>query len=216
MENQLKITGIIDATKNLVLGLGDHVKADTKTNGKKRRLDTVVFVLTTLATRAYDGATSAPTQMSLADKLKMKGFMALNGTDANLVDYSVRNNSYYFEVPKNVLEELVGQKYEDIDFESLLGKDANQEFVAFKEVPHRVRVDEVVASTFAVLPESEKANYQEKQLPNGTKLTKGGEQIFRATFLDEQSWGIEDSVLKQDQDLSLATQKAEADLVGKA
>lgn len=216
MENQLKITGIIDATKNLVLGLGDNVKADVKTNGKKRRLDTVVFVLTTLAKRAYDGATSAPTQMSLADKLKMKGFMALNGTDANLVDYSVRNNSYYFEVPKNVLEELVGKSYEDIDFESLLGKDANQEFVAFQEVPHKVRVDEVTASTLAVLPESERANYQEKQLPNGMKLTKGGEQIFRATFLDEVSWGTEDSPLKQDQDLSIATQKAEAALVGKA
>lgn len=216
MENQLKISGIIDATKNLVLGLGDNVKADVKTNGKKRRLDTVVFVLSTFAKREYDGETSAPTRLSLAGKLRMKGFMPLPGAETSTVDYSVRNNSYYYEVPKNVLEELVGQKYEDIDFESLLGKDANQEFVAFRETPHRVRVDEVLASRFDKLLESEKPNYQEKQLPNGTKLTKDGEQIFRATFLDELSWGIEDVVLKQDQDLSIATQKAEADLVGKA
>lgn len=213
---KLTITGIIDATKNLVLGLGDHVKADIKTNGKKRRLDTVIFVLTTLATRTREDGAGASTPVSLAAKYIMKGFRALNGTDANLVDYSTRNNSYYLEVPKNVLAELVGQPYEEIDFNSLLGKDANQEFVAFKEVPHRVRVDEVSAEVFAGMPATDQANYQEKQLPNGTKLTNGGMQIFRATFLDEQSWGTEDIVLKQDQDLSLATQKAEANLVGKA
>lgn len=215
MKNQLIITGIIDATKNLVAGLGESVNATTKSNGKQRRLDTVVFVLTTFAERTMDGVQSVAPQMSIADKLKMKGFMALNGTEAN-ADYSVRRNSYYYEVPKLVLEELIGVAYDELDLESLLGKDANVEFKAFVDAPHRVRTEDILAEVWDNLPASQKANFQEKQLPNGTKLTNGGQQIFRATFLDEVAFEIEDVVLKQDQDLSVAKQKAEQNLAGKA
>lgn len=207
INNKLEISGIIDSAKGLVLGnFGEQVSATHNSKGKARRLDTVVFVLTSLVKKEYEGEAKAPVQMSLADKLRMKGFMEAKGGSS--VDYSVRKNSYWFEVPKNVFEELVGTSYEDTDLTSLVGSDANQTFSAFVETPHKVRRDDILAETFNALSETEKANYQAKEA-NGTLLTSGGQQIYTATFLDEVAWGMEDSTIKQEQDLSLSAQKAQ-------
>lgn len=192
------ITGIIDAAANKVLGLGAEVKANVNSKGKARNLNTVLFFLATPSTREMKGERKPQARLSLADQLRMKGYMAAKGTES--VDYSTRNTTTVFEVPKNIFAELVGTSYEDTNLESLLNVDANEEFAAFKENPHFVWNEEITADEYDNLSEGDKLSYQPKRAgSNGLPLTHNGQQIYRKTSLAEVAWGVEDVFLAHEQ-----------------
>lgn len=201
--SKLTIVAIIDSTRNQVLGLSSEVSATTKSNGKQRNPNTVIFHLRTLRERVNTSESAAPA-MSLADKLRIQAYSADKGVELN-ADYSEAKNDFVYEFPKSGLKALIGKSYEEItDWNEFLNADANKVFEAFKAEPQRIRVKEIVASTFAGLPESTKTSYQAKRAgAEGAMLTHNGEQIYRTTMIVDASSELEDVILSHEQDLRI-------------
>ena len=203
----LTVTAIIDASKGLVLGLGAEVQASTNKAGKARNLNTVIFFLSTMVDRpAVEGGTKQ-VEMSLAERLRMEAYMKAKGATAN-ADYSKKNNSVVFEIPKSGFEAIIGTSYEDTDVEALLNSDANTSFAGFAPEPQVVWSEDILAEEHAELTEDEQKSYQAKQAgSDGEMLTSGGQQIYRKTALVNASWELEDVTIAHEQDLSIANRK---------
>lgn len=217
MNNLLKITGIIDPTKNLVLGLSKDVKATEDREGKARDLNSIYIVLQTTIKREYTGPRKEvdPVRSNLPnndlERALMLKRMAAKGVEFS--DYSIRKQNYFMKIEKDMCEEVFGTSYEDLDLNTLLNQDANEVVTYFKERPARVRVDEVDAETYDSLPEKLKKAYQKKENGEGVLLKKDGQQIYRATYLDAIDLEIEDNFLDHDAIEVATTTNAKAGVV---
>jgi len=214
LDFNLEIFGIIDASAGLVVGLASDVKADKNSKNKKRDLNSVLFYLRTTREREYTPAEDAPQRMEMspAVRIAMEAKMRRNGTE--LQDYSKGHNTYVYELDKDAFEEVIGIPYDECDLvEDFLNKNANVVFDLFAEDPYRVSVDEITASEWKSLPESQQKGYQEKKSSSGKDgvlLTHKKQQIYRKTVFYPISWGVRDEILEHDQDLSRNAKKPTA------
>lgn len=205
LDFNLEIFGIIDASAGIVEGLSSDVRADKDSKNKKRDLNSVLFYLRTTREREYTPDENAPkrVEMSPAMRIAMEAKMRRNGTKVQ--DYSKAHNTFVYELDKSAFEEVIGIPYEECDLVAdFLNQNANEVFDMFADDPYRVYVDEITASEWKSLPESQQKGYAEKKnSADGILLTYKKQQIYRKTELYPISWGMTDSILAHDQDLSL-------------